>query len=506
MQPSIGLVDAAILATYLGAVVALGIYLGRGQRDVDGYLLGGRNLPGWAVLLSIVATETSTVTFLSIPGLTYRPGGSFVFLQLTLGYILGRLLVVLLFLPHYFLGELFTAYEVLQRRFGGGARQAASLLFLVTRNLGDGLRLFLSAIVMERMLGIDLAFAIVILGAATILYTFAGGIKSVVWNDCIQFFVYVGGALLAGIVLLALLGSGSTELSAPWAHVGEGWTKLVDFARTEDKLRLFDFSLHPATPYTLWSGIFGGVFVALATHGTDQLMVQRYLAARSRKAAAAALSLSGFIVAGQFALFLLIGVGLAAFYDRFPPAVAFTRQDQVFPAFIVDYLPAGAVGLIVAAVFAAAMSTLSSSLNSSASAAINDFYRPWRRQASAGELLRASRLATVLFGLVQIAVAVIGRRLESTVIESVMAIAGFVSGVVLGIFFLGTLTRRVGQQAALVGLGGGLAVMTAIVFGTSLAWPWYALVGSTLTFVIGLLASLFLPATQNSAGRESRAG
>jgi len=490
--------DAAVVLAYLAGMVLFGVWLGRGQRDVAGYLLGGRNLPWWAVLLSIVATETSTVTFLSIPGLAFNPdGGNFLFLQLTAGYIIGRLVIVFLFLPSYFRGELFTAYEVLQRRFGGATKQTASLLFLVTRNLSDGLRLFLTAIVLQQILGLGLSVCIVLVGLSTIVYTFAGGMKSVVWNDCIQFAVYIAGAALALVVILAMLGGGWTHFSEFLANLPHGWNRLADFAQQHHKFRLLDFSFDLTKPYTFWSGLLGGTFIALATHGTDQLMVQRYLSARSQKEAGRALALSGLVVCGQFALFLLIGVALASFYGSFPPETPFPRGDEVFPAFIVDHLPVGTVGIVVAAVFAAAMSTLSSSLNASAAAAVNDFYLPWRQgKVSAKHLLRMSRGLTVAFGLVQIGVAVVGQLLQQSVIESVMAIAGFTTGVVLGVFFLGVCTSGVTQRSALGGLVGGLAVMTAVVFWTDLTWPWYALVGSCVTLAIGLTAHALLPGKQ----------
>jgi len=525
MNPAIGRLDAAIIAVYLLGVVLFGIWMGRGQRDAASYLLGGRSLPWWGVLLSIVATETSTVTFLSAPGFAFEAkdgrvlfdqGGSLVFLQLTFGYIIGRFLIVFLFLPHYFRGELFTSYEVLGRRFGGPTRQTASLLFLVTRNLADGLRLYLTAIVLHAVVGLDLWVSIAVIGVITILYTFLGGMKSVVWNDCVQFVIYIIGGLVTLAVILALLGGGWTGPGDFLTNLTRGWARLTDFAHQHGKFRLVDLTFNLNQPFTLWSGLIGGVFLALATHGTDQLMVQRYLSARSRKEAARALAASGFVVCGQFALFLLIGVGLACFYHVFPPDTPFGRKDQVFPAFIVHHLPAGVVGITVAAVFAAAMSTLSSSLNSSAAAAVNDLYLPLRKESpSPKHLLWASRSLTVVFGLIQIGVAIAGQLLQRSVMESVMAIAGFTTGVILGVFFLGVLTKRVTQPAALAGLVGGLAVMTAVVFvipvitdRTLLAWPWFAIVGSTATLAIGMGANVFFfehPIGQESESRGSHA-
>jgi SSS family solute:Na+ symporter len=479
MKLAISEIDATILVVYMLAVVLFGLYLGRGQRTVSDYLLGGRRFPWWAVLLSIVATETSTVTFLSVPGIAWADGtGDFRFLQLTFGYIVGRLMIVYLFLPHYFRGELFTAYEVLDKRFGGATKQTASMLFLITRNLADGLRLFLTAIVMEKVVGVDLPICIAAIGVATIIYTVVGGMKSVVWNDCIQFVVYMLGAVVAlGAIVTALPG---------------GWSELTKFAAEHDKFRLFDFSSDlTSSQVTFWVGLIGGMFLTLATHGTDQMMVQRYLGARSQKDAGWALALSGVVVCAQFALFLLIGVGLACFYHAFSPAVPFANKDEVFASFIVHQLPVGVVGITLAAVFSAAMSTLSSSLNSSAAAAVNDFYLPTLAAPAPGRLLRASRLMTVVFGLLQVGVGMgaYWLALDQSVVYSVLSIAAFASGLILGVFFLSVLTTRVTQRAALVGLVGGCAILSAVAFGTEINGLWYTVVGSSATVAVGLAAA-----------------
>jgi SSS family transporter len=471
--------DLFVLVLYLLACVALGLWVGRGQRDLSDYMVGGRDLPWWAVLGSIVATETSTVTFLSVPGFAY--GRDLTFLQLPLGYLIGRLLVVLLFLPQYFLGELFSAYEVLSRRFGGAVRQVASVLFLVMRTLADGLRLYLTAIVVTKVTGLDLSASVLAVGLTTIVYTLFGGIKSVVWTDCLQFVVYVAGALIAGMLIIQKLPG--------------GWNEYLSFAEAHHKFRLIDASFDFTQPYTLWAGIVGGTFLALATHGADQLMVQRYLCARSQRDASRALAVSGLVVFAQFALFLFIGIGLACYYSQYPPPTPFQSNDQVFAAFVVDHLPAGIVGLTLAAIFAAAMSTLSSSLNSSASALMNDLYLPYaRRELTPRQQLWLGRGLSALFGAAQIAVGIAGQRLSRSVVESVLSIAGFTTGVILGIFFLGILSKRATRRGALVGLVVGLSVITWVAFGTTLAWPWYSIVGSTTTFLSGLVASWMLPA------------
>ena len=473
-----GLPDLLVLAAYLVGVVAFGLWVGRGQKGATDYMLGGRALPWWAILLSIVATETSTVTFLSIPGFAWSR--DFTWIQLGAGFLVGRFLVVALLLPHYFSGELFTAYEVLHRRFGGAVSQAASLLFVVTRSLADGLRLFLTAIVVQEMSGLALPWAIGLVGLATVAYTFFGGMKAVIWTDVVQFVVYLAGAGAALVVLVSRLPGGFGELLATAGAAG--------------RLRAIDPSFSLTEPYVLWAGLLGGAVLTLGSHGADQLMVQRYLCARTQHDAARALGTSGIVVFFQFAFFLLIGVGLFAFYEAFPPAVAFDRPDRVFARFIVEELPSGLVGLVLGAVFAAAMSTLSSSLNSSATAVANDFYRPRAGAAATpARLLRVTRGLTVFFGAVQVGVALGGRSLDSTVVENVLKVAGFTTGITLGVFFLGIFAARVGQRAALAGFVLGLGFMTVVAFATPLAWPWYTVAGGAATFAFGWLASLAWP-------------
>ncbi len=481
---SVGTVDLGILLVYLAGVVALGLWIGRGARSVADYMVAGRDLPWWVILFSIVATETSTVTFLSIPGFAYSR--DMTWLQLPLGFLIGRFAVAFLLLPHYFRGSLYTAYEVLDRRFGGAAKQAASALFIVTRSLADGLRLFLSAIVLQEMTGIPLHWAVIAMGVATIVYTFFGGMRAVLWTDLVQFVIYIGGALVAfGLILERLPG---------------GWDQLVGMAGEAGKLRLFDLALDWSEPYGLWAGLVGGLFITLGSHGVDQMMVQRYLSARGLPDARRALWLGGFVIVAQFALFLLIGVGLWCFYQLFPPEAAFERPDRVFARFILDEMPVGLLGLLLGAIFAAAMSTLSSSLNSCATAAANDLWFPARGATISPERkLRVTRALTALFGLVQIAVGIGGQWLRASVVNGVLGIAAFTTGIVLGVFFLGIFTRRVGQRAALAGLVTGLAGMTWVFFATPLAWPWYALVGSAGTFAAGWTASHLWPWEGRSA-------
>lgn len=492
MPFAIGALDLVVLVVAVGSSVALGLYLSGRNTSVEAYLLGDRDLPWWAILGSIVATETSTATVLSVPGEGYGPTGMR-FLQMAFGYICGRWIVVQILLPLYFRGTLSSAYEVLGMRFGEGAKRTASLIFLVARNLGDGLRLFLAASVLQILVGWPLAWSAVVVGCVTILYTYFGGMRSVVWNDCIQFVIYMLGGVASVFVIVA--------------HIPGGWSGLWEFCQTHDKLQVLDFDWD--AKYSFWGGLFGGAFLTIGTHGTDQMMVQRYLSARSQRDAARALLASGFVVLAQFALFLFIGIQLAAYYAQAPAAGVPEKADQVFSHFIIHVFPknTGLVGLMLAAIMAAAMSTLSSSLNSSASAVINDFVVPIRRRAGRelppARLLAHTRYLAIAFGVVQMAIAMAAQNFGDTVVSNALRIAGFSAGLILGMFALGMWVRRAGQAAVLVGCAGGLLVLSlaqfvAPHFNWVISVPWLALTGAASTFAIGLLASLVLPRADGS--------
>lgn len=471
---NVSTIDLVILAAYMAAVVAFGMWVGRGARNLADYAVGGRDRSWWLILFSIVATETSTVTFLSIPGFAF--GRDMTWLQLPMGFVVGRFVVGLVLLPHYFRGQMYTAYEVLHRRFGELTERAASVLFVVTRTLADGLRLFLTAIVLQEMTGLPMHWSVAAIGVATIAYTMIGGMRAVLWTDLVQFWVYIAGALVAFKILLARLPG--------------GWDQMLEVGFAAGKLQVFDFRFDWSDPYVFWAGVVGGLFLTLGSHGVDQMMVQRYLCARRMEDARRALWVGGFVVLAQFALFLLIGVGLYCFYELFPIAEGFERDDRVFARFILDQLPVGVIGILLGAIFSAAMSTLSSSLNSCATATASDLVLPLRKGETTerGEL-RLTRGLTLAFGLAQIAVGIAAQQLTASVVSAVLGIAAFTTGIVLGVFALGIATKRVGQRAALVGISTGLVLMTWIFFATDLAWPWFALFGGGVTFLAGIVAS-----------------
>ena len=505
--------DLTILVAYLIGTVLFGAWFSKSQKDVKDYFTASERVPWWAIMGSIVATETSTVTFISVPGFAYS--NNFTFMQLVIGYMIGRIVVTLLFVPSYFRGELLTVYQLLGERFGNGVRRLASTLFLVTRSLADGLRLFATGLVLAALLlnmpgmeewargwfpSLEPRFAILIvsvlvMGAATILYTYLGGMSAVIWTDVIQLVIYLIGAVLAMLILVG--------------KIPGGWHEVFSAGTAAGKFTWFDFTWSVTKSYTFWSGVIGGAFLTTATHGTDQLMVQRYLCSDSVKQARVALLTSGAVVFVQFMLFLLIGAMLYVFYTGYAPneVAAFTlngklQTDRIFPHFVVTYLPAGVVGLVIAAIFAAAMSTLSGSLNSSAATAVGDFYMPLTGgQKPAAHYLTVSRVLTAIWGVVQIAVAIYAINLSSRVVDEVLGIASFTNGVILGLFFLGTFTKRVQQTAAMVGIVAGVSVMLYVKLQTGVSWQWYVLIGSVTTFVAGCLASLVLKeSTGKTAG------
>ena len=463
--------DFLILFSYLAATVAFGTLLGRGQKNLNDYFLGAKQIPWWAICGSIVATETSTLTFIGFPALAYA--GNMTFLQVTLGLLVGKILVSVFLIPFYFRGEIQTAYEMLSIRFGKQARSLVAFLFQVTRALSDGVRLFATALVLSVVTDLSDLWTVFLIGIVTIIYTFYGGIRSVVWNDVIQLVIYLLGGVVAFFVILESL--------------PEGWSTVVKLAGPAGKFQILDFSIGLGTAYTFWAGLVGGAFLTFASHGTDQLQVQRYLACGSRRISQLALCVSGVVVFFQMAFFLLIGVLLYAFYQQFPLQGELTQNDRIFPIFIVQHMPPGVSGFVIAAIFAAAMSTLSSSLNSLSSSSVHDFYRSYLvRQASDRHYLKAARMFTLVWGGVLIAISLLARNWGS-VLEEALTLTSIPMGAVLGTFLLAIWTSRVGQSAALVGIVAGLATILVIHWEGWVAWTWYVLVGTSVTFGAGII-------------------
>jgi len=481
-------VDYAVLLLYLVGITIFGTKFRRTQRTVKDYFIGAKNTHWLVISLSIVATETSTLTLIGVPAIAYatfaRPeqGGNFTYLQVVFGYVVARVIISLIFIPAYFKGDLLTAYELLKKRFGAKTKNFAASLFLVMRALAEGVRVFAASLVLSAVLSVSLPgwpnlwlWSIIIVGVLTLIYTFEGGIAAVIWTDLIQLVIYVGGSLLAAYELIQL--------------VPGGWATVAAHAAETNKFQLFSFTWDFGVPFTFWAGLLGGTFLTMASHGTDQLLVQRLLTCRDKRDSQKALVFSGFVVLFQFALFLLIGVMLSAYYKFYPLTKSLTSNDEIFPTFIVQRLPHGVSGLVIAAIFAAAMSNLSGSLNSLSSSTVLDLYRPLVNPDDTDEhYLRLSRWFTAAWGVVLIAIAVVARGWGS-VFTAGLTIASLVYGPMLGAFLLGVLTRRANQVGVMAGMAVSLAFMLCVKFYTTVAWTWYVLMGTIVCVAVGYAVS-----------------
>src|SRR5579872_125282 len=477
----LGKFDFAIIALYLAGITLFGLRFRKRQRSLRDYFLAGRNIPWWAICLSIVAAETSTLTIISIPGLAYDT--NLTFIQVVMGYVVGRVIISFILLPHYFRGDLYTAYELIERRFGRGLRSLTAGLFLVTRTAAEGVRVYAVAIVVAIALGTGEVASIAIICALTLIYTFEGGLAAVIWTDVVQTVIYVGGTLVGLWTILHV--------------VPGGWSAIHAAAASAGKLQVFDFSPNLSMPYTFWAGLIGGAAFTTASHGTDQLLVQRFLAARGQKQSAMALIASGVAVFFQFALFLLVGVMLWAYY--LVPSANFGTPDRIYPTFIVREVPHGISGLLIAAILAAAMSNLSAALNSLSSSAVLDFYLRFRPQADDRRRLRLSRLATVVFALLLFGLAVLSLHKVGRVVEVGLQIASVAYGALLGVFLLGVLTRRANQRGASIGMLLGFSCELYLWRWTHVPWTWWVLIGGVVTFTSGYMLSLLLPEGARSA-------
>ncbi len=471
--------DLIVILTYLAGITLFGLHFRKSQRNILDYFLGARNVPWWAICLSIVAAETSTLTIVGTPSLAFRTNLGF--LQLVLGYVVGRFLIAVLLIPEYFKGEFFTAYQWIEKCLGSRVKSTAAGVFLVTRGLAEGVRVFAISLVVSVALGTGELTSVVLIFLITLLYTFEGGMRAVIWTDVVQTAMYLCGGAVVFVMLLQGMPGGWSAIAAVASSGG-------------DKLRIFDFGFSLTRHYTFWSGLLGGLFLTMASHGTDQLIVQRLLAARSRREGQLALVVSGFIVLAQFALFLVVGVMLYARYQELPP-IAAGNPDRLLPGFVVTELPNGLAGLLIASILAAAMSNLSAALNSLASSSAVDVLRlTHRNQQTPQKTLRMARWLTILWGAVLIGLALLARHWGS-VLEAGLTIASIFYGSLLGLFLLARLSAA-NERGALIGMAAGLATVLYVKFFTLTAWTWYVLIGTVVTFLAGYLA------TQLSGGKR----
>jgi SSS family solute:Na+ symporter len=474
--------DYAIVGLYLAGVTLAGALFARAQTSSRDYFLGGKRMSWWSVGFSIVASETSTLTFISIPGLAYQ--GNMHFLQVAIGYFIGRLLVSVVFIPAYYRGDLATAYEFLGQRYGTALRKFASSVFIVTRLLASGVRLFATAIPVHIITGLDYPASIMLIGGFTLLYTYLGGLRAVVAMDVVQLFIYLAGA--------------GTAMALMLSHLPGGWSDVVHFATAGggNKFEIFNASWGNGfldfltSPYTLLGGLVGGTFLTMASHGTDQLLVQRLLGCRSQGESQRALMLDAAFIVLQFAFFLVLGLCLYAFYGGAPLRdLGLVSSDEIFPKFIIENLPTGISGLVIAGVLASAMGTLSSSISSLASSSYLDLFRMTARgkRLDAKSEVAWSRAFTLFWGFALIGGALLFTDTKNPVVEIGLKIASVTYGGILGTFFLGLLFPRTTERDAFAGFIAGLLAMVAVLAFTSIAFTWHTLIGCCVTLAVGNL-------------------
>src|SRR5277367_6759413 len=473
----ISLTDFAILVLYLAGITLFGARFRRGQNNLRDYFLGGRTAPWWAIACSIVATETSTLTIISTPGIAY--GGNMGFLQLVLGYLVARVILCVVLIPQYFQGEFYTAYQLLEKRFGARMRSVAAVVFMGTRALAEGVRISAIGKVVSVAFGTGDRISILIVAMLTLFYTFEGGMRAVIWTDVIQFLLYFTGSVAAFFLLLHKIPGGWLEVTQTAAAAG-------------NKFRIFDFAFSLTQSYTFWAGVLGGTFLTMASHGTDQTMVQRLLSARNERDSKTALLVSGVIVFVQFTLFLVIGVMLFVFAQHVSLGAAGSDPDKLYPAFIAHHLPVGLTGIILASIFAIAMSNTSGSLNSLASSSIMDLgARPGEMAATS---LQRSRRMTLAWGLM---LGLLGLVKWGPVLVAGLTIASITYGALLGVFLLGTWNKKAKERGALAAFVSGIVAMILVKLFSPLAWTWYVLVGTLATYAIGTLASSLMTGSVN---------
>jgi SSS family solute:Na+ symporter len=460
--------DWVVVAIYFAMTLLVGFLQGRRQQDVETFFLAKRNLPVLLALFSVIATETSAVSFLSVPAEVLY--GDLTFLQLPMGFVVGRTLVAFFLLPGFFEPVRLSLYESLQRAFGPAVQHGASLTFMGMRTVADGMRLYLTALVVATTTGWDLTTGIVVTAGVAMLYALVGGFRAVVWTDAFQLAVYLGGAAIG---LGCLVNGSLSEAVSAWEQ-----------ASNAGKLRLFNLSLDLANPNTFWAGLLGGTVLSAATHGADQMMVQRYLATGSLGRARLVLIGSGIAVFVQFVLFGLLGTALWAEAPLESRSTSQVPEGVVLEGFLVA-LPSGARGMVVAAVLAAAMSTLSSSLNSVASAAVGDLLR-WKRQDLGRGELFVARCMSFAAGLAQVAAALVAAQLlkETPVIRGVLAVASLAAGVLLGLLVLAQLCPGP-SPIGLTALGAGLTISSLAFAFLPVAYPWLGVVSAVSTMASG---------------------
>jgi SSS family transporter len=471
-------VDIAIIAAFMIGVFVAGSLMGRSVKNMKDYFSAGNRLPWWAVMVSIVAAETSVLTFLSIPGVAYL--GNFTFLQVCLGYIIGRILVAFVFIPMYAKGQFISVYQAVEAKGGVTMQRIMSITFMITRLLADGVRLFAVAIPLSMITGLPYFYSLLILGIVTVAYTLMGGIKGVVWMDFAQWIIYMGAAVAALVIGMKMLPDAGASVAD---LVDKGKTLLVNFK--------------PGSGYTLWGGIIGGAMLSMASHGTDQLIVQRILSCKSTGDSKKAMIGSGVVVFVQFVIFLCIGAMLYMVWNGAGfEALGISKPDELFTKFIIDHLPPVVKGITVAGIFAASMTTLSGSLSAMSSSITVDIFKPiFKHVTDEDKWLKISRITTLVWGVILVFGAMIFTNQNSPLVEVGLSIASFTYGGTLGVFVAVRFFKKCNLWQYVVPFFFSIAVMTFIIVAGwqglfKVNWTWYTLIGVSSSLLMNRLLVL----------------
>ncbi|MCP5515695.1 MAG: sodium/solute symporter [Verrucomicrobiales bacterium] len=482
-------VDWGVIVLYLAGIIAFGVWLGRGQKDTRDYFLGSSRLPWWSVGMAIVATETSALTFIGVPAVAF--GGNLGFIQVIVGYVIARVVLAIVMVPHYFRGDIYSPYQLFEGAFGPAARRTAAGFFLIAGTLAAGVRVYVTCIPVQLIFGLQesqIFWAILLFVGLSLIYTYVGGVKAVVWTDAIQFCLFVAGGLFT--------------LWFITRELGTGWSAALATAGDAGKLDWFNSRFTLSAPFNIWMGILGGTFQVLSSHGADQLIVQRVLACGNVREGRKALILSAVIILPLMLMFLFVGVMLWVYYQanpEFPIAVPEARpgvgkNDYVFPIFIITAMPPVLRGLLIVAILSAAMSSVSAALAALASVSTMDFVKPLlRRERTETWYLRLSRQSTLIWAVLLILVALLTRQVTS-VLNAAFALNGLTSGPLLGGLILAVVWRHGRALPVVVGMLTAFLAMAAIHTGLNVFWPWYTLIGCTVTLTVAAGLRRLLPA------------
>lgn len=464
--------DYGILIAYLLVVAVLGVYVGRNQHSTKDYFLGGRKIPWWSIGISVMATQAGAITFIGTPGWGYEGGLERITTFINVPLAMAFLIVTIV--PFFYRTNVYTAYEYLEKRFDKKTRLLTGSLFLISRGLATGITLFAPALVLSVITGWNINFTIILMAVLSIAYTVFGGISAVIWTDVAQMIVLWFGAIISAIAI--------------YLQIPGGWSEILQVSSDAQLLDAFDFSFDLSVEYSIWAGIFGGFFLHAAYFGVDQSQIQRVLTSKSVKESQYSLIFTGFLLVPQMLLFLFIGVMLYAFYSH-TGAPQYDDINELFPRFIVNELPVGISGLIIAGVFAGAMSSLDSALNSLSAVSIQGFYKKYmKKNASEAHYLSASRWATILWGIYAMVFAFFAGNL-GPLIEVINKIGSYFYGSLLGVFILAIFTRRSNGLGAFTGVIAGMISVLLVDRLADISYLYNNLVGAVVAVAVGYFVS-----------------